>query len=374
MDDDGVRMDAPQTGRRRGAAVGAGKGIGVVNRAVSSDTQAVLLLTAPMNVGRNRDESGLLGKRDFQKLVKHLKGLDRNRSPADLLDGDLAEVLGKDPPVGLRAVEELLGRGGRLAQAVDHWHTRAIWVISRYDEGYPHRFETHLAGAAPLLLYGCGDRSLLDEGGLAVVGPRNADDEALDFARRAGKLAAGSGRTVVSGAARGVDRAAMTGALEAGGRAVGVVANGLEKQIMTRDCRNWIAEGQLLMASPYDPRSGFARGAAMGRNKLIYNLADAALVVEADPERGGTRAGAIGQLKANEKQPDRMIPVYVRNRPIPDGLEALKDEGALVWPDPDTADGLKTLLNRSPPDPPPPDAEKTLFDMEAATPAQTGAG
>ena len=372
MDDDGGRMAAPQTGRRRGAAVGAGKGIGVVNRSVSPDTQAVLLLTAPMNVGRNRDEGGLLGKRDFQKLVKHLKGLDRNRSPADLLDGDLGEVLGEDPPVDLCVVEELLGRGGRLAHAVDHWHTRAIWVISRYDEEYPQRFETRLAGAAPLLLYGCGDRSLLDEGGLAVVGPRNADDEALDFARRAGKLAARNGHTVVSGAARGVDRAAMTGALEAGGRSVGVVANGLEKQIMASDCRNWIIDDQLLMVSPYDPWSGFTRGAAMGRNKLIYNLADAALVVEADPERGGSRAGAIGQLKANDKHPERSIPIYVRNRQS-EGLEALKRMGAQPWPDP-AAEEDTALLNSAPPHTPPPDAQKTLFHMEGATPAQTGAG
>ena len=332
-----------------------------MNWSVSPDTQAVLLLTAPMIAGKNREAADLLKPGEYRRLEKHLLG--RGRRPADLLAGGLGEALGGNPPGGFQRIDELLQRGGRLAQAAGHWHTRSIWVISRYDEGYPPRYEERLPGAAPLLLYGCGDRSFLDEGGLAVVGPRNADDEALGFARRVGALAARSGRTVVSGAARGVDRAAMTGALEAGGRSIGVVANGLEKQIMTRDCRDWIIEEQLLMISPYDPRSGFARGAAMGRNKLIYNLADAALAVEADPERGGTRAGAVGQLKANEKQPGRMIPIYVRNKPSP-GLEALRDEGALVWPDPDTADDLKALLNSAPPDLPPLDAEKTLFDLD----------
>ena len=306
------------------------------------NTQAILLLTAPLLAGGEGDVAERLNLRGYRKLEEHLRG--RGRDLADLLLDDPEEVLGESPPCDIGRIKDLLRRGGRLAAAVDHWSTRAIWVLSRFDEYYPHRFRTRLAGSAPPLLYGCGDRSLLNRGGLAVVGPRQADEDALRFAQWTGGLTARAGFPLISGGARGVDRGAMTGALEADGQAVGVLAGKLEKEIMTRDRRDWILGEQMLMVSPYDPGAGFHRGTAMGRNRLIYNLADAALAVEADPERGGTRAGAMNQLQANRKQPDRQVPIYVRDIPSP-GLESLRENGAQTWPDPETADELKTILN-----------------------------
>lgn len=310
------------------------------------NTKAILLLTGRLYVGKHREPSEPLSLREYRKLEEHLR--ERRFQPADLLLDEPEEVLGEYPSGdgGLEHIKDLLGRGGRLAQAVDHWHTRAIWVISHYDEEYPSCFRTRLPRSAPPLLYGCGDKSLLNEGGLAVVGPRQADEEALDFARRTGSLTARAGLPVVSGWARGADRAAMTGALEAGGLTIGVLTAKLEKEIMTRDRRDWIADHQMLMVSPYDPRAGFSRGTAMGRNQLIYSLADAALVVEADPERGGTKAGAESQLLKNKKHPDQQVPVYVRDLPSP-GLTALQKKGAQPWPDPETPEDLTTLLRPS---------------------------
>lgn len=305
------------------------------------NTQAILLLTSPLLAGGEHNEAERLKVREYRKLEEHLHG--RGREPGDLLLDDPEEILGESPPCDIGRINGLLQKGGCLTAAVDHWSTRAIWVISYFDEDYPHRFRTRLPASYPLLLYGCGDRSLLNRGGLAVVGPRQAGEEALEFAQWMGVLTARTGLPLISGGARGVDRAAMTGAMEAGGQAVGVLAGKLEKEIMTSDRRDWIADEQMLMVSPYDPGAGFHRGAAMGRNKLIYNLADAALAVEADPEGGGTRAGAINQLEANRKQPDRQVPVYVRDTPSP-GLDFLRENGAQTWPDPKTADELKNIL------------------------------
>ena len=92
-------------------------------------------------------------------------------------------------------------------------------------------------------------------------------------------------------------------------------------------------DGQLVLISPYDPSAGFNVGHAMQRNKLIYALADAALVVSSDYEKGGTWAGAVEQL---EKL--RLVPVYVRsNGETGKGLEALRRKGALPWPNPETS-------------------------------------
>ena len=78
----------------------------------------------------------------------------------------------------------------------------------------------------------------------------------------------------------------------------------------------------------------------MQRNKLIYALADAALVVSSDYEKGGTWAGAVEQL---EKL--RLVPVYVRsNGETGKGLEALRRKGALPWPNPETSEALAEAL------------------------------
>jgi len=124
------------------------------------------------------------------------------------------------PVVDESRLQRLLTRGFLLSQAVERWQTRAIWVISRADPEYPRRLKARLREDAPALFYGCGDVSLLETGGLAVVGSRHVDDSLIDYTMAVGRLAARAGRTIVSGGARGIDQAAMRGALEAGGKAV----------------------------------------------------------------------------------------------------------------------------------------------------------
>ena len=109
---------------------------------------------------------------------------------------------------------------------------------------------------------------------------------------------------------------------------------------MNREHRNLLMEGQLVLISPYDPSAGFNVGHAMQRNKLIYALADTALVVSSDYEKGGTWAGAVEQL---EKL--RLVPVYVRsNGETGKGLEALRRKGALPWPNPVTPEEFVEAL------------------------------
>jgi DNA processing protein len=190
-------------------------------------------------------------------------------------------------------------------------------------------------------LYGCGDIALLETGGLAVVGSRHVDPVLIDYTVGIGQLAARAGRTVVSGGARGIDQAAMRGALEAGGYASGVLGDSLEKTAMNRDHRNMLLNGQLVLVSPYDPGAGFHVGHAMQRNKLIYALADTALVVSSDLNKGGTWAGAVEQLDKL-----RLVPVHVRSTgDASAGLDALRSRGAVDWPDPQNADALEAVFD-----------------------------
>ncbi len=138
-----------------------------------------------------------------------------------------------------------------------------------------------------------------------------------------------SGQVLYSGGARGVDTLSMESALEARGTAVGVLADSLEKQVKSR--KEALSRGDLCLVTPYSPNAGFSVGAAMGRNRLIYCLADYAIVVASDAETGGTWAGATETLK------NKWIPVFVlEHNQMPDGNKLLLQKGALPFPHPFT--------------------------------------
>ena len=306
---------------------------------LSPNTQAILLLTAPLIAGRGTSSSELLTPGEYKRLARHL--LEIQRQPADLVSPDASHLLRACQPVIEEArMQRLLGRGFLLSQVIEHWQARAIWVVSRADAEYPRRLKSRLREDAPAVLYGCGDIGLLGSGGLAVVGSRHVDESLINYTMNVGRLAAQSGRMIVSGGAKGLDQAAMRGALEARGKVTGILADSLEKTTMNREHRNLILDGQLVLISPYDPSAGFNVGHAMQRNKLIYALSDASLIVSSDLNKGGTWAGAVEQLDKL-----KFVPVYVRSTGTSSaGLDALRRKGAQPWSNPQDADAFESLF------------------------------
>lgn len=310
---------------------------------LSSNAKAILLLTAPLIAGRGGRQAELLTPGEYKRLARRLREI--GRQPSDLLAAGVDEVLEASRDLLDPArLKRLLERGFLLSQAVERWQARAIWVTSRADPEYPQRLKSRLKGNAPPLLYGCGERRILESGGLAVVGSRQVTETLIELTLEVCGRAASAGATIVSGGARGIDQASMNGALEAGGKAIGVLADRLERAAMNRDHRELLLDRRLVLISPYDPSAGFNVGHAMQRNKVIYALADAALVVHAEVGKGGTWAGAIEQL-------DRLslVPVYVRSTGDDrSGLEALQEKGALPWPNPRTAEEFRSALSIEP--------------------------
>jgi DNA processing protein len=310
-----------------------------MSTALSQDSQVILLLTAPLMTGRMEPSADLLTSGEYGHLAVFLREVQK--SPGDLLTADAGGLLGQCQSIvdGDR-LRRLLGRGFLLSQAVERWQARAIWVITSADASYPQRFRERLKDNAPTILYGCGNATILATGGLVVVGSRNATPELLAYTERIGELAAHAQQTVISGGARGIDQASMRGALEAGGTVVGILADSLERVALSREYRSPLMEGQLALVSPCDPMAGFNVGNAMQRNKLIYALADAALVISSDYQKGETWAGATEQLTKL-----RLVPVFVRSQgEIDKGLQELQNLGALPWPNPSNAEDLVRTL------------------------------
>ena len=309
---------------------------------LSDDTKAVLLLTAPLGLRKGPKTTSPLTWKEYTKLASSLQ--EQNRRPADLLNGGAYDFLDEELlPLKSGHINCLLDRGFQLSRIVERWRTRGIWAISVYDACYPSRLKDRLGSRAPPLLYGCGDARILDGGGLAVVGSRKVDEEKIEYSNAIGRLAAKSQWPIVSGGARGVDQAAMSGCLTSGGMALGVLSERLESVAMSFQNRQPLMDNQLVVVSPYDPQAGFNVGNAMRRNKMIYALADAGLIVESAYGKGGTWSGAVEQLDRL-----RLVPVYVRRS---DGrnrvVRSLVSKGALVWPEPQTRGEFNEVLQEA---------------------------
>src|SRR4051812_8875149 len=109
-----------------------------MNPSLSENAQAILLLTAPLIVGRNEGGADLLTLTEYNRLARILR--ENQLQPADLLGENSKEILSVVAPVFLQSrLEELLGRGFLLSQTVERWNARSIWVVTRADASYPKR-------------------------------------------------------------------------------------------------------------------------------------------------------------------------------------------------------------------------------------------
>jgi predicted Rossmann fold nucleotide-binding protein DprA/Smf involved in DNA uptake len=331
-----------------------------MSEALNPDTQAVLLLCSQLG---QRDNNGVkpLTPKKYSVLTRWLR--ERSMRPADLLDhagrARLAEL--QSAELAPETLGHLLDRGAALGIMAERWTSRGLWVLSRGDEAYPARLKNYLGQAAPPLLYGAGDPCLLQAGGLAIVGSRDASDEEIEFARSVAAACASQNIPVISGGARGVDLESMVAGFEAGGIAIGVLPDSLARNAVSARYREGLMSGRLALASPYDPEARWFAFTAMERNKLIYALSDAALVVSAAADNGGTWTGAIEALDAAR------VAVYVKtNGTLKEGNRKLLARGGRAFPEGPWTD-LRSLFASLV-------LEPTLFDAGGAfQEAQSGA-
>jgi len=295
---------------------------------LTPNAQAILLLCSHLGLQPGAEYAPLT-LREWNPLARKL--LEAGFQPGDLLGwavSDLMSSLGLSEEEAAR-LTRLRERTESLAKALDHLESLGIGVITRADMDYPLRYKERLKDSAPCVLFYAGERQLLGQPGLAVVGSRHLDEAGQACAEFVGNACGFSGLVLYSGGAKGVDTLSMRAALEARGSAVGVLADSLERAMRVPETRSALERGDLCLVTPYTPNAGFSVGAAMGRNRLIYTLADYAIVVASDAETGGTWAGATETLKAG------WVPVFVLDHPaMPEGNRRLIQRGGLPFPHP----------------------------------------
>lgn len=150
---------------------------------------------------------------------------------------------------------------------------------------------------SPPLLYIKGDKQILQEKSIAIVGSRDASQISLNFADNIAKRASKENKVVVSGFAKGVDKQALDSILKYNGQSIIVLPQGIATfDSGFRTYYKPLIGGKLLVLSVFPPKATWNKGYAMARNPIIYGLANEIYVAESS-EKGGTWSGAVDGLK-----------------------------------------------------------------------------
>jgi DNA processing protein len=230
-----------------------------------------------------------------------------------------------------------LDTGRRLADSAERVGA-AILVPS--DPGFPALLR-HIPDSPPVV-FTLGNGSLLERPAVAVVGSRDHSLYGGQVCRDLSQEAAWAGVTVVSGMARGLDAAAHSAALDAGGGTIGVLGNGLGVvyPAANRQLYDRVAQHGLLVTE-FPPGERPHAGSFPRRNRLISGLARVTVVVEAAHGSGAliTAGTALEQGREVMAVPGPITsPVSVgTNRLIRDGAAPYLEPADLLQHFPDSA-------------------------------------
>lgn len=169
------------------------------------------------------------------------------------------------------------------------WKSEKFEFHTFMDSTYPEQLRS--VHQMPPILFTEGHRVEHDLA-VSVVGSRNASDAGLKFASDVARMLVHYDVTVVAGLAEGIDTAAHASALEAGGRTVAVLGNGISRQYPRSNSglQRAIAKSGMLI-SQFMPDFSPTRWSFPARNATMSAYGIATVVVEAN-ERSGTRIQA----------------------------------------------------------------------------------
>lgn len=215
---------------------------------------------------------------------------------------------------------------------LEYLEKNKIELIPWNSNEYPKKFKD--LDDKPISIYVKGNKKILDDEAIGIVGSRVALKESLEIARLVANAFGSKRINVVSGLANGIDKFAHLGALDSkNGKTIGVVASGLDKKSFypienLNVYRRIIEEGGAVI-SEYPigtvPRPYYFPH----RNRLISGLSNQIFVVQASNLKSGSMITVNYAL-------DQGKDVYVYKsenieNPYFEGNRMLIEEGAKIF-------------------------------------------
>jgi DNA processing protein len=213
--------------------------------------------------------------------------------------------------------------GVSLEQIWERIQSLGVKVLTWDDEGYPRHLKD--IDQPPPVLYVRGSLLPEDEWAVAIVGTRRVTSYGRQVAEEVATAMAHNGVTIVSGLARGVDSIAHQAAVNAGGRTLAVLGNGIDLVYPPENRR---------LASQILEHGALVSDYALGtppdginfppRNRIISGLSLAVIIVEA----GETSGALITASFAAEQGRDVFAVPGNINAPQSQGTNRLIRDGA----------------------------------------------
>ena len=219
----------------------------------------------------------------YQTIQRLLVAFGSAQRALDATLEELTQVEGLSPNVGQRLVR------GKPRVSVDQEleliEAHNCHLVAINDSAYPMLLK-EIADPPPLL-YVRGELGQPDAPSITVVGTRSPTNYGKTISRQLSQQLAENGVTVISGFARGIDTCAHQGALQANGRTIAVLGNGLSqiypdenKDLADEIVKSGALISEFSMSVPPFPKN-FPR-----RNRLVSGMSSGTVVVEASVRSG----------------------------------------------------------------------------------------
>lgn len=221
----------------------------------------------------------------------------------------LRRVVGLLSNCGVPLEEAFSEKGAEAVHRAGLWRDRSKWVM----EEKAIEVARQLASAGvemvatadifnspnerehlPPFLFVKGNKALLSSRGVGFCGSRGASERGLQVAVDIAEQVAEEKLVCTSGGANGVDMAAHTTSLRAGGTTIVVLAEGLLQHRMRTALKKVYDPERTLLVSQFDPMDRWLAGRAMQRNGTICALVNALVLIEAKIGSGTFAAGEVG--------------------------------------------------------------------------------
>ncbi len=292
----------------------------------ADDARAVLLLCAFQGGEKKHHPLELA---EYNRVATIL--YRRQKRPAFLLGDAPVNEIARSAQVNPARLQWLLDRRINLGFCLEEWQRKGFWIFARSDKEYPARIRSRMRIEAPSLIFGTGHKTLLTNGGLAIIGPDQIPLGRSRKACEAAREAVEKGQTVIVTGHLKMAKDLVNVALEHSGCVIWVLHDGSLRQRLEKRNRQALSRGQMVLITVQSPEAPQKSGDRGFVGSLATALADELLYVDGSKNSNDqfrTASAALGFAKTADHFLRSKLFRLLVGRKVSQTAEQLKELGA----------------------------------------------